>query len=115
MIFLLKCLFFLALVFIAIAYGEDARERVPAKKSMAAAVEPVRVERAQVQRAQVERNPVERNSVAERASAALSGFAGRATAHLTEAAREKCLAEPTECIRIADKVRRAVEAEPARR
>lgn len=86
MLFLLKCLFFLAIVFLAIGIrdGERGKEARGRGGAHPAALTPV-----------------------EDARASITTFAGRATDGLTEAVRDHCLQHPLDCLHAAERLQAA--------
>lgn len=104
MFFLLRCVFWLAIVLLAIGergaapVAVDSGERVPAAKSSGR-----------------EAPPRSRGASAARGDA-LSGLADQAKAKLIGAARDQCLAHPMDCLETLEQVGRAAAwPEPPRR
>ncbi len=110
--FLVKCIFWLAVVFLAIERDAEPPEVEPGPRAPVARAReretPIRAPASAAQKGQ--------GAPAGRGGGALSGLADQAAAKLVGAARDQCLAHPIECLLAAERLGQgAAKAEPARR
>lgn len=87
MLFLLKCLFFLAIVFIAIGMRDGDRLKEARGRGGA--------------------HPTAALTPIEDARATVASLAGRASDGLTDAVRDHCLQHPLDCLHAADRLQSA--------